>query len=163
MNIACLCEFFKPIVSNSPEFQTWCSVSDASSALDNIFLFAVDEEFYETVFPRILISNETQDNNYLNCEGFEWTTTVVLTFTASPNIYLDDDNKPIKKIGDLLLEFQKNVDQIVNDIMTDPEIKNSPLRSVNLVNGPDIQTYHGEHIKREGTLLRTSYIFEFFG
>lgn len=163
MNIACLCEFFKPIISNSPEFQTWCSVADSSSALENIFLFAVDKEYYDDVFPRILIQNESQDNNYLNCEGFEWTTSIILTFTASPNIYLDDNDKRIRKIGQLLLEFQRNVDQIVYEIMTDPDMKDSPLRSVRMSSGPDIESYQAENTKRESNLLRSTYIFEFFG
>jgi hypothetical protein len=163
MNIACLCERFKPIVANSTEFQTWCSVTDSTAALENIFLFAVDEQYYDTVFPRILITNESQSNDYLNCEGFEFTTSIVLTFTASPNIYLDTNNKKIRKIGELLLEFQRNVDQIVYEIMSHPDIKDSPLRSTSLMAGPDIQSYQVENIKGESTLLRTAYIFEFFG
>jgi len=158
MNVVCLIEDTYTLLEANTALQTW---SDTTSLENHLFKFAVDEEYINAYYPQVLIHNDYNTVNYVSNVGFEWTNAVLVEFTDSPNRYLNEDSTKMKKVGDLLCEFQRNVDAVIQEFACNTGIFNMPINTIKLV---DIGIASSEVSSHEaGRVLKSMYTIEYWG
>jgi len=146
------------LLGDSTSLANW---ADTTSLEDNLFKFAIEEEYINTVFPQVLIHNDFNVVSFVNDVGFEWTNGVLFEFTDTPVNYINEDDTKITKIGDLIRLFQLNVDSVIQEIICSPSISDMPIKTLKLI---DLGIASSELSGHEtGRLLKSMYSVEFWG
>lgn len=157
MNVVCFIDNIYDLLSESTNLQTW---ADTTSLENHIFKFAIDTDYINS-YPQVLVHNEFNVISYVNDRGFEWTNSVLIEFTDSPNRYFNDDDTKITKIGDLIRLFQLQVDGIIQEIACNPTIATMPIKNIKLI---DMGVSSSEISATEaGRVLKSMYSIEFWG